>query len=92
MDEHLHDELSQSNARVKVSTAFGEVIGGRAKNGTVIFLGMRQHGFRSPVCLLRSLYYLEIPYALPPRRFEDPQPLPSDYRYEHKEYIRETAC
>ncbi|KJA19623.1 hypothetical protein HYPSUDRAFT_44186 [Hypholoma sublateritium FD-334 SS-4] len=71
MNEHLHDELSQSHARVKVSTAFGEAVGGRAKNGTVIFL--------------------EIPYALPPRRFEDPQPLPSDYRYENKEYIRESA-
>lgn len=39
-DEHLHDELAQSRDRVTVSTAFGEVVGGRAKNGSVIFLGM----------------------------------------------------
>lgn len=47
MNEHLHDELSQSHGRVKVSTAFGEAVGGRAKNGSVIFLGMRQLGVRS---------------------------------------------
>lgn len=34
----------------------------------------------------------EIPYALPPGRFEDPVPLPDNYRYEDKEYILETAC
>ncbi|KAF8643007.1 hypothetical protein AX16_009252 [Volvariella volvacea WC 439] len=33
----------------------------------------------------------EIPYALPPKRFQDPEPLPDDYRYEQREYIRETA-
>ncbi|KAF5379507.1 hypothetical protein D9615_006529 [Tricholomella constricta] len=33
--------------------------------------------------------FLEIPYALPPARFEDPVPLPDDFRYEDKEYIRE---
>ncbi|ESK82478.1 putative carboxylesterase [Moniliophthora roreri MCA 2997] len=32
--------------------------------------------------------FLEVPYALPPRRFEDPRPLPADYRYEDKEYIK----
>jgi hypothetical protein len=36
--------------------------------------------------------HVEIPYALPPGRFEDPIALPKDYRYENKEYIRETAC
>ena len=34
----------------------------------------------------------EIPYALPPGRFEDPVALPNDYRYEAKEYIRESLC
>ncbi|THH06858.1 hypothetical protein EW145_g3793, partial [Phellinidium pouzarii] len=35
--------------------------------------------------------FLEIPYALPPRRFEDPEPLPSEYTYEAKEYIYEAS-
>ncbi|KAL0572346.1 hypothetical protein V5O48_009617 [Marasmius crinis-equi] len=34
--------------------------------------------------------FLEIPYALPPGRWEDPKPLPHGFRYtEGKEYIRE---
>ncbi|KAF9528954.1 carboxylesterase [Crepidotus variabilis] len=38
-----------------------------------------------------AVVFLEIPYALPPVRFEDPLPLPQDYRYEDKEYIREAT-
>ncbi|KAI6164473.1 Alpha/Beta hydrolase protein [Pisolithus thermaeus] len=34
--------------------------------------------------------FLEVPYALPPVRFADPQPLPEDYRYEDKDYVYET--
>jgi len=35
--------------------------------------------------------FLEIPYALPPGRFEDPKPLPTQgYRYLEKEYIYES--
>ncbi|KAI6112903.1 Alpha/Beta hydrolase protein [Pisolithus sp. B1] len=34
--------------------------------------------------------FLEVPYALPPVRFADPQPLPEDYRYEDKDYVNET--
>ncbi|KAH7926008.1 alpha/beta-hydrolase [Leucogyrophana mollusca] len=34
--------------------------------------------------------FLEVPYALPPVRFEDPVALPSDYRYEDKEFIYES--
>ncbi|KAF8888117.1 carboxylesterase [Infundibulicybe gibba] len=34
--------------------------------------------------------FLEIPYALPPKRFEDPVPLPPDFKYEMREYISET--
>ncbi|TFK69097.1 carboxylesterase [Pluteus cervinus] len=34
--------------------------------------------------------FLEIPYALPPGRFQDPEPLPNAFRYEEKEYIRES--
>ena len=37
---------------------------------------------------------VEIPYALPPGRFKDPEPLPSrtEYRYEDKHYIYEKSC
>ncbi|KDR80904.1 hypothetical protein GALMADRAFT_241413 [Galerina marginata CBS 339.88] len=69
--KHLHDELARNSDRVIVQTAFGDVVGGRATNGSAIFL--------------------EVPYALPPGRFEDPVPLPKDYRYESREYLRETA-
>ncbi|RPD60223.1 carboxylesterase [Lentinus tigrinus ALCF2SS1-7] len=34
--------------------------------------------------------FLEVPYALPPKRFTDPEPLPSDFKYEAKEYILES--
>ncbi|KAF8909271.1 carboxylesterase [Gymnopilus junonius] len=68
---HLHDELASNPARVTVDTAFGPIAGGRATNGSVVFL--------------------EVPYALPPGRFEDPVALPKEYRYELKEYIRESA-
>ncbi|KAF8137391.1 Alpha/Beta hydrolase protein [Boletus edulis] len=34
--------------------------------------------------------FLEVPYALPPVRFQDPQPLPEGYRYEDKHYVFET--
>ncbi|KAJ7623573.1 Alpha/Beta hydrolase protein [Roridomyces roridus] len=35
--------------------------------------------------------FLEVPYALPPLRFQDPKPLPPDFRYENKEYTREST-
>jgi hypothetical protein len=34
----------------------------------------------------------EIPYALPPGRFENPVPLPSGFRYEDRDYITESSC
>ncbi|EGN97031.1 hypothetical protein SERLA73DRAFT_93724 [Serpula lacrymans var. lacrymans S7.3] len=34
--------------------------------------------------------FLEVPYALPPIRFEDPKPLPPDYQYENIKYIKES--
>jgi len=37
---HLHDELAKNPVRVTVQTPFGPVVGGRANNGSVIFLGM----------------------------------------------------
>ncbi|KAJ6624887.1 Alpha/Beta hydrolase protein [Mycena sp. CBHHK59/15] len=33
--------------------------------------------------------FLEVPYALPPARFQDPKPLPPTCRYVQKEYTRE---
>lgn len=89
---HLHDELVNNPERFTVETAFGRVIGGRAKNGSAIFLGMVLLSQRR-VTAENATIPSEIPYALPPRRFEDPVALPINYRYnEHKEYIRETAC
>ena len=37
-EAHLHDELA-SNPRVSVNTPYGPVVGGRASNEAVIFLG-----------------------------------------------------
>ena len=37
---HLHDELAQSNERVSAQTKYGAVVGGRALNGSAVFLGM----------------------------------------------------
>lgn len=36
----LQDELARNSARVSVDTPYGPVVGGRAKNDTVIFLGV----------------------------------------------------
>ncbi|PSS37448.1 hypothetical protein PHLCEN_2v655 [Hermanssonia centrifuga] len=68
---HLQEELVNSESRVTVETRYGSIEGGRAMNGTAVFL--------------------EVPYALPPIRFEDPQALPLDYRYEDKAYILESS-
>ncbi|EIW75118.1 carboxylesterase [Coniophora puteana RWD-64-598 SS2] len=37
-----------------------------------------------------AIAFLEVPYALPPKRFSDPDPLPPTFRYEDKEYVYET--
>ncbi|OBZ67787.1 hypothetical protein A0H81_12181 [Grifola frondosa] len=34
--------------------------------------------------------FLELPYALPPGRFQDAKPLPADFWYEDKEYVYES--
>jgi hypothetical protein len=34
----------------------------------------------------------EVPYALPPARFQAPKPLPVDFRYAEKEYTSELYC
>lgn len=34
----------------------------------------------------------EVPYALPPGRFENPVPLPPDFRYQDRDYITESSC
>ena len=38
-EAHLHDELARNPARVSVDTRYGPVVGGRASNEAVIFLG-----------------------------------------------------
>ncbi|KAF8634657.1 hypothetical protein AX15_000796 [Amanita polypyramis BW_CC] len=35
--------------------------------------------------------FLEVPYALPPKRFTDPEPLPPNYRYEGREYVKQAS-
>lgn len=42
--------------------------------------------------LIDAICPAEIPYALPPGRFEEAKPLPQDYKYEQKEYIHESSC
>ncbi|PPQ74026.1 hypothetical protein CVT24_012622 [Panaeolus cyanescens] len=74
---HLHDELARNPQRVKVATKFGDIVGGRANNGIDV--------------LMLSIVCAEVPYALPPKRFEDPVPLPSNFRYPAKEYIEEST-
>ena len=88
----MHDELAQNSARVSVDTPYGPVIGGRAANGAVIFLGTNLFFWAFDGMFPDKLLIPEIPYALPPGRFEDPVALPNDYRYEVKEYIQESIC
>lgn len=38
-----------------------------------------------------KFYDTEIPYALPPHRFQDPIPLPHGFKYDDKLYIAESA-
>ncbi|TFK21766.1 alpha/beta-hydrolase [Coprinopsis marcescibilis] len=68
---HLHDELHSNTNRVTLETRYGPVTGGKASNGSTVFL--------------------EIPYASPPKRFEDPQQLPDDFKYPYKEFISESS-
>ncbi|KAJ8695523.1 hypothetical protein PTI98_008126 [Pleurotus ostreatus] len=35
--------------------------------------------------------FLEVAYALPPKRFQDPEPLPTHFRYDNKEHIEEAS-
>ncbi|KAH8988482.1 carboxylesterase [Lactarius akahatsu] len=58
---HLHDELSQTKARVVVETRFGPVTGGRSKNGAVVFLelpyALAPERFKNPVALPPEFRY-----------------------------------
>lgn len=38
------------------------------------------------------VFWIEVPYALPPERFSDPEALPADYRYLDVEFIYESRC
>lgn len=87
---HLQEELLQSDARVTVETRYGSVRGGRAANGAAVFLGAHLVTVLKIICGLRRR--AEVPYALPPERFADPQPLPAEHVYEDKDYILESSC
>lgn len=88
---HLHDELAQTHDRVVVETRFGTVAGGRSKNGAAVFLGKHMM-ICCPLVFPFRLTRPEIPYALPPQRFENPVPLPPEFRYQDKDYITESSC
>ena len=49
-EEHLHDELARNPARVSVDTRYGPVVGGRASNEAVIFLGNLFISVMIPYC------------------------------------------
>lgn len=90
---HLSEELAKSAEKVEASTQFGTVHGRRSVNGCAVFLGnfypqaLNLYGETDP------LERPEIPFALPPKRFTDPQPLPSGFRYpDDHEYILESRC
>ncbi|CCM06018.1 uncharacterized protein FIBRA_08262 [Fibroporia radiculosa] len=92
---HLHEELALSGDRVEVQTRHGPIKGGLAANGAAVFLGacivsnatLKPRALSaSDVLRWRGSSFIEVPYALPPVRFQDPEPLPPDYRYESKDY------
>jgi hypothetical protein len=86
---HVHTELASNRPCEKVvaQTKYGPVRGGRTYNGAAVLFG--EYG---PWCtnVEPTTQTLEIHYALSPRRFEDPQPLPPDHKYEDKEYTKES--
>jgi hypothetical protein len=88
---HLHEELAQTHDKVVVNTRFGPITGGRSRNGAVVFLGKC---YRPRALLFDSIRFesSEIPYALPPGRFQNPVALPFEFRYQHREYISESSC
>lgn len=87
---HLHEELTQTKARVVVETRFGPVTGGRSKNGAVVFLGKFTDS--DSAILLKRHGLEELPYALTPERFQNPVALPPEFRYRNAEYIAEDSC
>lgn len=88
---HIPQDL-QPGISIVVQTKYGPLRGGRTTNDAAIFLG----NALMPLALVNDLpdpFYpldLEVPYALPPVRFQDPQPLPEGYRYDDKHYVVET--
>jgi len=51
---HLSEELSRMKTRVSVNTKYGKVTGGRALNGTAVFLG--KFGI---FCIMQNLSEIE---------------------------------
>ncbi|KIJ50395.1 hypothetical protein M422DRAFT_74458 [Sphaerobolus stellatus SS14] len=62
-----------------------------AQTGKRISVTTRHGKVTGGRALNRAAVFLELPYGLPPVRFEDPKPLPvTGYRYPNKEYIHES--
>ncbi|KAI6149684.1 Alpha/Beta hydrolase protein [Pisolithus tinctorius] len=60
------------------------------KEGTRVVVQTKYGPLRGGRTTNGAAVFLEVPYALPPVRFTDPQPLPKDYWYEEKDYVHET--
>lgn len=60
------------------------------KSATLVTVETRFGQIRGGRAANGAAAFLEVPYALPPKRFQDPIPLPSEYHYADKEYIYES--
>ena len=59
--------------RVVAKTQFGDVVGGRTKNGAQVFL--------STLPFVWLSLSIDVPYGLDGPRWTDPEPLPEGYKY-----------
>ncbi|KAH7910466.1 Alpha/Beta hydrolase protein [Hygrophoropsis aurantiaca] len=60
------------------------------QNGSSVSIETRYGPIKGGRAANGAAAFLEVPYALPPVRFEDPVPLPPTYRYEDKAFIYDT--
>ncbi|KAF8528531.1 carboxylesterase [Hysterangium stoloniferum] len=60
-----------------------------AQTGQTISVTTRHGRVTGGRALNGAAAFLEIPYGLPPGRFEDPKPLPDGFQYEDKAYIHD---
>lgn len=83
---HIPQDL-QHGVHVVAETKYGPIRGGRTSNGAAVFLGT---WVQNKARVSKPYSAIEVPYALPPVRFTDPQRLPEGHRYEDKDYVYET--